>query len=113
VAGAITRLPNTPAGRIAGDYLRAFNSGEPDTVRRFFETEAVSDSTRPTGVRVERYKSIYADIGRLELVSVDSAAPASITITVSSERGHSMAMTFEVERTGANRLTSLRLELSR
>jgi D-alanyl-D-alanine carboxypeptidase len=113
VAGAPTKLPDTPAGRIAGDYLRAFNTGEPDTVRRFFETEAVSDSTRPTAVRVERYKSIYADIGRLELVSVDSAAPASLTITVSSERRHSMSMTFEVERTGANRLTSLRLNLSR
>ena len=82
-------------------------------MRRFFETESVSDSTRPIAVRVERYKSIYADLGRLELVSVDSAAPASLTITVSSEQGHSMSMTFEVERTGANRLTSLRLNLSR
>jgi CubicO group peptidase (beta-lactamase class C family) len=107
------KLPASPVGRIAADYLRAYNSGEPDSVRAFFDTEVTADSTRPTAVRVERYKSIFADNGRLELVSVDDETPISLTITVNTARNQPMSMTFGVEPGGGHRLTSLQLNISR
>lgn len=113
VAGVEATLPNTPVGRVAADYLRAYNSGDVENVRRFFEAEAVSDSTRPTAARVERYKTFFADNGRLELVSIDAATTTSISVSVNAARGGSISMTFEVEATGPNRLTSLQLRVSR
>jgi CubicO group peptidase (beta-lactamase class C family) len=113
IAGVAAKLPNTPAGRVAADYLRAYNSGDAETVRRFFEAEAVSDSARPTAARVERYKTFFADNGRLDLVSVDAATPTSLSVSVNAARGGSISMTFEVEATGSNRLTSLQLSVSR
>ena len=113
VAGAATRLPNTPAGRIAADYLRAYNTGDQDSVRVFFETEAVSDPARPTAARVARYKSLFADLGRIELASVDKVVPNAVTIGVSSTRGQPLTLTFEVEANRAHRLTSITAEISR
>lgn len=112
-AGGAAKLPDSPVGRIAASYLRAYNSGEPDSVRRFFDAEAVSDSTRPTALRVERYKSIYADNGRLDLATVDEATPTSLTITVNAARGNTLSMLFTVEPAEPHRLASLQLNLSR
>jgi CubicO group peptidase (beta-lactamase class C family) len=112
-ATGAAKLPDSPVGRIAAHYLRAYNSGESDSVRRFFDTEAVSDSTRPTALRVERYKAIYADNGKLELATVDEATPTSLTVTVNGAQGHSMSMTFTVEPAEPHRLASLQLNISR
>ncbi len=112
-AGAAATLPDSPVGRIAAHFLRAYNSGEPDSVRRFYDAEAVSDSTRPTSLRVERYKTIYAENGRLELATVDEATPTSLTVTVNASRGGTMSMTFTVERAEPYRLASLQLNISR
>jgi D-alanyl-D-alanine carboxypeptidase len=112
-AGGTAKLPDSPVGRIAAHYLRAYNSGKPDSVRRFFDTEAVSDSTRPTALRVERYKTIFADNGRLELAEVDEATPTSLTVTVNGAQGHSMSMTFTIEPAEPHRLASLQLNISR
>jgi|GEM_PF-3386821 len=113
IPSVATKLPDTPVGRVAADYLRAYNSGDAESVRRFLETEAVSDSTRPTATRVERYKSFFVANGRLVPVSVDAATTTSLRISVNAARGGSISMTFEVEATGSNRLTSLQLEVSR
>lgn len=112
-AGDAAKLPDTPAGRVAEHYLRAFNSGDPETMKRFLESEAVSDSTRSVAARVDRYRSIYADNGKLTLTSVDDATPTSITITMSTSHEESLSMTFDVESGAPNRLTSLQLTISR
>jgi D-alanyl-D-alanine carboxypeptidase len=110
-AGATT-LPDTPAGRLVADYLRAYNSGDTATMRRFFESEAVTDPARPIAARIDTYTKIYGDNGALELVSVDEASPSSLRITVRSAKAQPMTMSFDAEP-GSNRLKSLAIEISR
>ncbi|MEP7067155.1 MAG: serine hydrolase domain-containing protein [Gemmatimonadota bacterium] len=104
------KIPDTPAGRIVGDYLRAYNSGDPAVMGRFFESEAVSNPARPTSARVETYKSIFADNGKLEVTSVDEATPKSVRITARDAQGGLLSMTFTVDSVAPNRLESLRVE---
>lgn len=112
VPTSVSTLPDTPVGRVAADYLRAYNSGDRDAMRRFFENEAVNDPTRPTAARVDTYSKIYGDNGHLELASVDTATPSSLTITVRSAKGQAMSMSFSIEA-GSNRLQSLSVNISR
>ncbi|HMI57069.1 MAG TPA: serine hydrolase domain-containing protein [Gemmatimonadaceae bacterium] len=121
VAGALSRpavtvpvtLPETRAGKVAADYVRAFNSGDPATMKHFFDTEAVSDSTRPTAARVDTYRRIYDDNGALEVASVDNATATSLTITVNSVKGQTLSMSFEVEDGAAGKLKRLAVNMSR
>jgi Beta-lactamase class C and other penicillin binding proteins len=106
------KIPDTPAGHVVGDYLRAYNTGDPAAMGRFFETEAVSDPERPTSARVETYKSIFADNGRLDVMSVEDESPTSLHITARGARGGELSMIFTVENATPPRLASLRVERS-
>jgi len=112
-SAAPARLPDTRAGTIAADYLRAFNSGDAETMKRFFEAEAVNDSTRPVTARVETYRRIYDDNGPLELTSVDNATPTSLTITVSAAKGQNMMLSFEIEEGATGKLRALAVNVDR
>jgi hypothetical protein len=123
--GPFARRAESNAARCADARARrswaAGSSGEKDVlnpggighVRPFFDTEATSDPARTTAVRIERYKSIFADTGRLELVSVDDQTPTSLTLSVHAAHGQTISMTFTLEPGGAHRLTSLQLDQSR
>jgi len=106
-------LPDTRAGTIAADYLRAFNSGDAATMKRFFEAEVVRDSTRPVAARVETYRKIYDENGPLELTFVENATPTSLTITVSAAKGQNMMLSFEIEEGATGKLKRLAVNVDR
>ena len=113
VPGRSATLPDTRAGSVVTDYLRAYNSGDPQTMARFFDTEAVSDPARPTAARVDTYRKIYEDNGALTIVSVDAATPTSISVTVSAAKGATLSMAFEIEDGAKGRLTRLAVNMTR
>jgi len=113
VPGAEAKLPDTPAGRVATDYLRAYNSGDAATMARFFESEAVADPVRPTSTRVEMYKNIFGDNGRLDVISVADASPTSLRVVARGAQGSTVLLTFTVESAAPGRLESLRFDLER
>jgi CubicO group peptidase (beta-lactamase class C family) len=121
VAGAPSRpavtasvtLPETRAGKVVADYLRAYNSGDPETMKHFFDTEAVSDSTRPTAARVETYRKIYDDNGALEVASVDNATATSLAITAKSAKGQTLSLSFEIEEGASGKLKRLAVNMTR
>lgn len=104
------KLPNTPAGRIAAEYLRAYNTGDSAAMSRFFESSAVSDPARPTAARVATYRTIFDDNGKLTFVSTDDQTPTSLTVAVHGDRGSDLSLTFVVESAEPHRLASLRVE---
>jgi hypothetical protein len=113
VPGAEPKLPDTPPGRVASDYLRAYNSGDASTMAHFFDIEAVPDASRPTSARVETYKQVFRDNGRLEVRSVSDETPISLRVTASSAQGSTLILTFTVESAAPGRLRSLQVNLER
>ena len=77
----------SPATRLAGMYLHAFNSGEPDQMRAFIDKALVADPTRSTDQRVETYRTTFGDHGPLQIVGTESAQHNEATIRVRSKRG--------------------------
>ncbi|HEV7702984.1 MAG TPA: serine hydrolase domain-containing protein [Gemmatimonadaceae bacterium] len=113
VSSAPTKLPDTRAGSVVADYLRAFNSGDPAKMKQFFDTEAVNDSTRPTEARVDTYRRIYEDNGALEIAAIERATPGSITIIVHAAKGQTLSMSFELEDGATGKLKRLAVNMSR
>jgi CubicO group peptidase (beta-lactamase class C family) len=113
VPGAEPKLPDTPVGRIAADYLRAYNSGDTAAMAHFFDSEAVPDAGRPTSKRVDTYKKIFGDNGRLDVVSASDATPTSLRVTTRGTQGSTLVLTFTVESAAPSRLQSLQVDLER
>jgi D-alanyl-D-alanine carboxypeptidase len=107
------KLPDSHAGKVVADYLRAYNSGDPGTMTRFFDTEAVSDPARPTAARVDTYRKIYEENGALEVASIDNATNTSLTITVNAAKGQTLSMSFQIQDGPRGKLERLAVNMMR
>lgn len=80
-------IPDTPIGRLAREYVAAFNTGAAEKMRTFIESLMVKDSARPTDERVKSYAKLFEDHGSLTVSSVDSSVATHVTLVMSSKRG--------------------------
>src|SRR5689334_22461227 len=81
-AGEPPALPETPAGKQLAAWLRAYNSGEVDVVRRFVtDRYARSALGQKDAVarRLEVFNRVYAANGPLEVVRVEKSAGREVT----------------------------------
>jgi CubicO group peptidase (beta-lactamase class C family) len=90
--------------RFVHDYVTAFNSGE-DAMREFFRAHAAANV--PVEQRIERYRDLRSETGRLTVRSVDASNPSAIAADLSDEHGGSVAFTFILK---ASRLEGIRVE---
>jgi phosphohistidine phosphatase SixA len=98
----------TPATRLAGLYLHAFNSGDAEQMRRFIEKSLVVDPNRSTEQRVETYRTMYRDHGAIAIVGTERAAHNEATIRVRSNRGE-FSVTVTVSPDDHARALSIRM----
>jgi hypothetical protein len=105
-------LPDTPAGRVAGEYLRAFASGDTAVMRIFIGTRMA-----PNGLtldeRVGRYSEMFTENGALTLNGARSATPNDVSMAVSGARSGPMTMTMTVEAAAPYRVTGIRILMER
>jgi CubicO group peptidase (beta-lactamase class C family) len=85
----LEKLPETGAGITIKKYFDAFNSGNPEKIRQFFDDYAKkSESALPIEKRVENYKNFYADMGKLTFVSLNASQSAEgiweVSVTTST-----------------------------
>jgi hypothetical protein len=73
--------------RLTSAYLRAFNSGNPDTMRVFLEAWMMPDPNRSTAARVDTYKSMFAQHGPMQVMSHGALSPAELRVTVRTRQG--------------------------
>ncbi|MCU0647516.1 MAG: beta-lactamase family protein [Gemmatimonadaceae bacterium] len=78
-------LPDTPQGRTAGAYLRAFSSGDTAVMRTFIASHAAPNG-RSVDDRIRQYQEIFADLGPLTLLGVRVAPDASLALDVRSAK---------------------------
>jgi len=105
------RLPDTPAGRAAAAYFRAFNTGDPERMRKFIQESTApnpSDS-RTIDDRVAAHQGMYGRRGSLIPVVIENSSPSELTLQVRSAKMGTAMMIFNVEPAAPNRLISVRI----
>ena len=107
-----TTFPDTAAGRIAQAFIAAFNSGDENKMRVFAEryrSKAALES-KSMKDRLEQYRGLHSDWGRLDVRNVESSDEHALTVTVKPERGFSgLALTFQFENAPPNKLSEIRI----
>jgi len=90
--------PDTPAGVMAGGWVRAFDGGE-KAMRAFLEAH-VPDSlmtARPLGERLASYRALRERYGDLMLESVVESKPHQLTAMLIADDARTHRFTFDVE----------------
>ena len=106
--------PDTPAARAAASYLRAYNTGDSEVMRRFFtDSMAPPPSGGPTiAQRVDRYRGLHDNLGTLTPTTVKASSPNQLVLQLRpGTGGGEVFITFNVEPGGSHRLTSLNVEV--
>jgi phosphohistidine phosphatase SixA len=81
-------IPETRAGRLASQYIVAFNSGDAARMRAFIEASLVAAPDRPTETRVQAYIRLFEENGPLVVTSVASSSADKMTLQVRSKQGN-------------------------
>lgn len=105
-------FPDTPAGRIAQAFIAAFNSGDENEMRVFSERHRSKSAleSRSMKDRLEQYRELHSDWGRLDVRNVESHDERNLTVTVKPERGFSgLAMTFQFENAPPHKLSEIKI----
>jgi CubicO group peptidase (beta-lactamase class C family) len=103
--------PATPAGRHAEAWLRAFDSGNADSLRAFFTAHAVvgAPGTPPLEERIERSRHLREDTGVLRLARVTESRPDLVVALARDGEGGWAQLRFEFEAQAPNRLLGVRV----
>jgi phosphohistidine phosphatase SixA len=102
----------TPATRVAGLYLHAFNSGDEAQMRQFIESSLVADANRSTEQRVETYRTLLREHGHFAIVGTDSASASEATIRLRSNQGE-LQLLVTLSPLDSSRASSIRYALFR
>jgi phosphohistidine phosphatase SixA len=102
----------TPATRVAGLYLHAFNSGDEAQMRQFIESSLVPDANRTTEQRVETYRELLKQHGHFAIVGTDSATASEATIRLRSNQGE-LQLLVTLSPHDSSRASSIRYALFR
>jgi CubicO group peptidase (beta-lactamase class C family) len=100
-------LPDTPAGKRAGEFLAAFNGGDVEALKKFHANSTTPDRAPQ---RAERDRQFGRDNGPLELLAVPKAGDQEVTLlarTGLTEMVVEIQLRFEKE--APHKLTSLML----
>lgn len=105
-------LPRSGAGRTVAAWFEAFNSGDPEVMRRFLEQHADSGPNTPSmPVRLQRYRQMRDDLKRLTPVAVQEAT-MGIIVEARTEDGRTVSITFDVDTAAPYHMRSIRIEAS-
>ncbi len=111
-AGAATTLPDTPVGRAAADYLKAFASGDTSLMRSFLTTR-MAPGQRSTDERLNQYREMFAENGVMTLVGVDAASESAITMRVTGAQSGPLVITLRVENAAPYRINGIQFLMDR
>lgn len=75
-------IPDTPAGRLAQDYIRAFNSGDAVRARAFIDASLLPSPTRSTEERIRSWAQSFQDLGPLTVTGVRTSSADEITLDI-------------------------------
>ncbi|UCC30506.1 MAG: hypothetical protein JSU86_20195 [Phycisphaerales bacterium] len=100
-------LPETPAGRCAGAYLEAFNSGDDDRMRDFTRRYRKESYLQKNPIEriIERYRTIHGAAGALTPIRILQSSEYELALLVRASLTSGFAeVRFEVDRQRPHKL---------
>ena len=80
-------IPDTHAGHVAQEYIKAFNSGKAATMKTYIESWMVANPTRTMDERLHTYAQLFDEHGQLTIVNVQSSQALEVVLGMRSKRG--------------------------
>ena len=113
-AAQSVQLPDTAAGRVASEYIKVFNNGTEQDVLKFFSDNAsdAAKKRRTDDERLQAYRRMHGDLGRLTVHSVLKATETEVSIQAESENGQWVTIDFLLEPDPPHKLDGIRIERS-
>jgi D-alanyl-D-alanine carboxypeptidase len=105
------QFPETPAGKIAEAYFKAFNSGE-EAMKDFLEKFSAQSSSQrmPLQVRLDRYRQMRGQLGSLTPQKVIESRPNFVGVTAQGQGGRLLRLDFEFEEAEPFGLLGIRIQ---
>ncbi|MCG3156522.1 MAG: D-aminopeptidase [bacterium] len=106
------KLLESVAGRRVAAHIASFNSGDEAAVREFQNKNFASVllQRRPEAERMQMYRQIHGNLGRLTLRRVLTAKNDAISILVTAANGESLRCDFSFEAEGQYKITGLSID---
>jgi CubicO group peptidase (beta-lactamase class C family) len=106
------KLPDTLAGRRVEAYIKAFNSGDEQLMRAFFEENVAPTALqqRPAAARLEVYRGMRSNMEGLELRRISGASSNAVRVLVQTKKGEWLELSFKFEQDPPHKLLGLRVE---
>lgn len=111
-SAAMTSLPDTPVGRAASDYLKAFATGDTSVMRAFMLTHLVPGA-RSWDERLVQYGEMFGEIGALTLVDADAVSDTEISMRVTGARSGPLTLILRIESVSPYRIAGLQVRMER
>lgn len=92
----IPALPATGPGATVAAYIAAFNTGDTAAMRRFLTDRAVPNTGAPMEARLERYRNMFGDMGRLTPIAI-RRLDDGFRVDMRSADGGAVTFTFRVD----------------
>ena len=108
--GAPVALPDTPAGRAAAEYLRAY-AGGPDSLKKLFEERFVPHPERPLAMRMQFHGRVRDELGAITPAAIVESTPTKLVLAVRPSRGEARVTLFvTVEPDAPHRIVSVQVQ---
>lgn len=107
-AGQVT-LPATDRGRLARQWLDAYNGGDPAAYRKFMETNAEAGDT-PIDARVERFGQMRQNLGNLTVLGAKETTEG-IELKVRTTKGEEGTVTVMIGTNAPVKFQAVRVEI--
>lgn len=106
------KLPETAVGRRVAAYIESFNSGNEATVREFQNKNFASVllQRRSEAERLQMYRQIHGNLGRLTLRRVLQARNDAISILVTAANGEWLRCDFSFAATAPHKITGISID---
>lgn len=107
-----SELPDTPAAKRVAAFLKAFNSGDPKTMRDFHASntaEGVFSNVSLDEIS-QMDRQMYADFGGFDLRRIVESNETSISVLLQAKKGQWIQFRCEVEQSPPHKITGLGLQ---
>jgi CubicO group peptidase (beta-lactamase class C family) len=106
------KLPDTVAGRRVAAYIKAFNSGDEQLMRAFFDENVAPAALqrRPVEARMEIYREMRSNMEAIELRRISETSNGAVTILIQTKKGEWFELGFQFEQEPPYKLLGLRVD---
>ncbi|MFN0110860.1 MAG: hypothetical protein ACKVZH_18525 [Blastocatellia bacterium] len=102
-------IPETPAGRMAAAYVKAFNSGDPKELVEFMKKNDGRPGNEIPDPKI--VKALMGELGKLSVAEITWSKDHQVTVALKAENGKKILLDCYVETAQPHKINQFRFEL--